>query len=322
MTKLNCLQYNLLPNLTIDEKYSLESLKVNEELEILQNEFKKRFGFGYFLTLSFTKEGFCTFILGLDGKVAVSIGECEAIVGGALLAQKYGKEIKWIGLSNNGEIEYAHIDKGIDFIFVSSYVIDTFVKTDLQKIKSLTNAKIISNISANFDETCDMALLDSYKLSGFGTCGLLLTNQQNTQNIGNIDFLGAKLCFEGITRQKFDYTSKELFLKYFQEIFGDDLLLFINPDKTLEYSLHIGLKGIKARYLIRSLALDEVFVSNGEGCSLGLGIPSRIIQSMGYSEDMSRWALVLNFDKNYSDKECEKIVRLIHKKYRQTKALQ
>ncbi len=322
MIRLNGLQYNLLQNFTVDERYSLESLKVNEELDLLQIAFKKRFGFEYMRTFSFTKEGFCTFILELEGIVAVSVGECEAIVRGAKLAQKYGKDIKWIGLSSTGEIEYDKIDKGIDFIFVSSYVIDTFVKTDLSRVKSLTNAKIISNISANFDKTCDMALLDSYKLSGFGTCAVLLTNQPIIQNIGSIDFLGAKLCFEGITSQIFDYTSKELFLKYFQEIFSDDLFLFVNPDITLGYSLHIGLKGIKARYLIRSLALDEVYVSNGEGCSLGLSLPSRINQSMGYSEDMSRWALVLNFDRDYTEQEAQRIVKLIHKNYRQIKALQ
>jgi cysteine desulfurase len=322
MTKLNFLQYNLLPNFMVDDRFSLESLKVNEELEILQNEFKKRFGFEYFQTLSFTKEGFCTFMLGLDGKIVVSLGECEAIVEGAKLAQKYGKEIRWIGLSSSGEIEYEKIDKGIDFIFVSSYVIDTFVKTDLNRVKSLTNAQIISNISANFDKTCDIALLDSYKLSGFGTGGVILSNSKNTQNIGSIDFLGAKLCFEGICKQKFNKTSKPIFLKYFKEVFGDDLFLFVSADLTLDYSLHIGLKGIKAREIIRSLALDEVFVSNGEGCSLGLSLPSRIIQSMGYSEPLSRWALVLNFDKDYSEKECEAIVRLIHRKYRQIKALQ
>ncbi|MFW2308252.1 cysteine desulfurase, partial [Aliarcobacter butzleri] len=61
--------------------------------------------------------------------------------------------------------------------------------------------------------------------------------------------------------------------------------------KTLPYTLHFALKDIKAREIIRTLAFDSIFLSKGEGCSLGLSKPSRIIQAMGYDETTRRNAI-------------------------------
>lgn len=89
----------------------------------------------------------------------------------------------------------------------------------------------------------------------------------------------------------------------------------------MAYSLHFGLKDIKARELIRTLALNKIFLTNGEGCSLGLSKPSRIIQAMGYDEITSRNSIQIAFVDFFNDKEIEKIVDIIYLKYKQLKSI-
>lgn len=96
---------------------------------------------------------------------------------------------------------------------------------------------------------------------------------------------------------------------------------FVNNNQTLPYTLHFALKNIKARELIRTLSLDEIYISNGEGCSLGLSRPSRVIQTMGYDETTSRNAITLSFSEKYDEQTIEKIVNKIAKKYLQIKVL-
>ena len=129
------------------------------------------------------------------------------------------------------------------------------------------------------------------------------------------------MCLEGIKQQKANNKVKYLFLEKFKNTFKDDLFLFVNPDICLENTLHIGLKDIKAREIIRTLALEDIHLSNGEGCSLGLMQPSRVVQEMGYSESESRWCLVLDFRVDALEDEIEELVLLIYKWYRQIKLL-
>ena len=95
----------------------------------------------------------------------------------------------------------------------------------------------------------------------------------------------------------------------------------MDNNQTLPFSLHFALKNIKARELIRTLALDEILIKNGEGCSLGISKPSRIIQAMGYDELTSRNSISLTFTHKLEDFEIQKIVNTIAKKYKQIKVL-
>ena len=99
------------------------------------------------------------------------------------------------------------------------------------------------------------------------------------------------------------------------------MYFFVDSKDTLEYSLHFALKNIKAREIIRTLALNSILITNGEGCSLGLSMPSRVIQAMGYEELISRNAISLTFTQIFEDEEIEKIVKAFAKKYRQIKVL-
>lgn len=316
--KLNSLQVNTISFNPTCNDLSIDTLEHNEAYNQIQEKYKKKFNKERQKTFSFTKEGFFAIMMQLKGKISVSLGESQAIINGAKLAISYGKEIDFISINKDGSLKIEEIKKEINYIFISSYIIDTFVKINLEKVKSKTNAKIISNITANHTKQSDILLLDSYKLSKQGELGVIIYNDElEDSSINDINLLTLYMCYNAIELQKRNNNIKDIFLEKFKTIFKEDLFLFVNPSLCLEYTLHIGLKNIKAREIIRTLALDDIYLSNGEGCSLGLMKPSRIIQEMGYSEDESRWCLVLDFSFDISEKEIDEFVLLVFKRYRQ-----
>lgn len=322
--RLNVLQYNPIKIDSFYENYSIDSLVNNFDFEELTKRYKQKFGYSKLKTFSFSKEGFLGLFLELRGKIAVSVGECEALINGAKLYESLGFEIIWLSLNKDGKVNLKKIEnENIDFLFLSSYVMDTFVITSLEEAKKLTTAKIISNASAQICDLSDVIYFDNYKLCGYALSGVLLFEDENLfelLNIGFIDTLAVKYCFEALENQEFNYEIKEKFEKKLKEKFGEDLYFFVNPNDTLPYSLHFALKGIKARELIRTLALNQIFLTNGEGCSLGLSKPSRIIQAMGYDELTSRNSIQIAFNHFFSDEEIEKIVNTIYLKYKQIKS--
>ena len=192
---------------------------------------------------------------------------------------------------------------------------DTFVKTPLEEAKKFTSAKVISNASSNFDKNSDVIYFDAYKLTGFFTHSLILFNDDlfEEQVISQKDAISLKNIFEVLKNQKFEISTKEIFKEKLQNLLKEDIYFFVDNHQTLPYTLHFALKNIKARELIRTLSLDEIYISNGEGCSLGLSKPSRVIQTMGYDELTSRNAITLSFSEKYDEQSIEKIVNKIYK---------
>lgn len=323
MPKLNSLQYHKLEDNSLN-CLSLDALVSNDFFDELSKEYKNSFGFKKFKTFSFSKEGFLGLFLELNSKIAVSLGESKAIIDGAKLYEKLGFQVQWLSLNKDGKVNLYDLEnKDIDFLFLSSYVMDTFVKTSLKEVKSKTKAKIISNATAHKDSLSDIIYFDSYKLFGLCTSSVLLFNNEEFEqlSIGQTDTLAVKYTLDAIKKQNFDYDLKQEFLEELRVLFKDDIYFFVEPNATLEYSLHFGLKGIKARELIRTLALNKIFISNGEGCSLGLSKPSQIIQQMGYDELTSRNSISLSFYKSDEKIDVKNIVKTIYLKYRQIKAL-
>jgi len=325
MFKLNSLQYNM-QNLHIKDGLSLNILSNNEEYVALEKEFKDKYLFENINSFSFSKSGFLSLLIQLNkkGKIAISVGETQSLIDAGLLFEELGFEVIWLDLLKDGNVNIEKLkDLNIDFIFISSYVMDIFVKTSIFDIKSLTNAKIISNASVTFDKNSDVIYFDPYKLTGYFFHGLILFNEDlfEEQAISNKDAIALFNILQALKNQKFETSIKETFKNKLQEVLQDDVYFFVNNNQTLDFSLHFALRNIKARELIRTLALDEIFITNGEGCSLGLSKPSRIIQAMGYDELTSRNSISLTFTKKLEAFEIEKIVNTIAKKYKQIKVL-
>ncbi len=325
MIKLNSLQYNM-QNIHIFSSLSLNTLSNNTEFEDLKKKFLKVYDFEKLNTFSYDKDGFLGLFLELSkkGKIALSVGESQALYEAGKTFESLGLPVVWIGLEKDGKVKYDDIkNNDFDFLFLSSYVMDTFVKTNIEEVKKLTDAKIISNASANFSKYSDVIYFDSYKLTGFSSAGVLLYSEDlfEEKNFGFINSIAVSSVYESLQNQKFESSMQDKFKSKLEEVFKDNLYYFVNSCDTFDFTLHFALKDIKARELIRTLALDDIHITNGEGCSLGLSRPSRIIQAMGYDEDTSRNAVSLTFIDKFSEEQCEKIVKIMYRRYRQIKVL-
>ncbi len=326
MIKLNSLQYPNVQNLHISNDLSLDILKNNDTFLKIEEELKSKYSFSDLVTFSFSQSGFLGLFLELEkkGKIAVCVGESYGIIQAAKSYEALGFPLVWIDLEKDGKINTKQIEtSNVDFIFISSYVIDTFIKTDLEEVKKICSSKIISNASADFSKSSDAIYFDSYKLTGFALSSCLLFKDElfDEQVIGFKDVVAVSSINEALKIQNFETSQKELFKEKLINAFGDDIYFFVDSKDTLEYSLHFALKNIKAREIIRTLALNSILITNGEGCSLGLSMPSRVIQAMGYEELISRNAISLTFTKKYEIEEIEKIVNTFAKKYRQIRVL-
>ncbi len=322
MYKLNFLQNPNINSFELTKEIALEPLKSNILVEDFLKNFKEELNFKSLNTFLFTKDGFLSLMLKLRGTIQVSLGESQAIIEAAYEYKNLGFDIDFISINRDGQINYDEI-KQSDYIFVSSYIMDTYIKIDLNRIKNISNAKIISNISSTLEtKFVDIAILDSYKLTGFSFSSVILHNNIfEEQYSGSIDTTAIYLIKKSIDNFKPNSSYKNEFKSILNKEFEDNIYYFVNSDNTLPFTLHFGLKGIKARELIRTLSLGNIFVTNGEGCSLGLSKPSRILQEMGYKEFESRWALSLSFCEQLNSEDIIKIVKTISKKYRQIRAL-
>ncbi|PID48088.1 MAG: cysteine desulfurase [Proteobacteria bacterium] len=324
MVKLNFMHVNMLKN-HIFSNLSLDSLSENEEYEAIKKELLNKFDFKWLNTFSFCKYGFLGLFLELNqkGKIALCKGESEALIEAGKLFESLGFELLWVNLEKDGKINLNDIKNNeYDYLFLSSFIMDTFVRVDLKHIKTLTNASIISNASLDFSKNSDAVYFDTYKLSGFSSSSVLLFNGNmfEEKSIGFTDTIAVSLVLEGLKNQHFQNDVKGRFLQELKDVFGNDLFLFVDPNETFECSLHVGFKRIRARELIRSLAFEEIFITNGEGCALGLSKPSRIIKEMNCGLDNTN-AIGFSFSNSLSDDEISQLVKIIHKKYRQIRAL-
>ena len=266
MIRLNVLQYNPIKIDLFEEDYSLDSLISNDNFEKLCKKYKESFGYSKLKTFSFSKEGFLGLFLELKGKIAISLGESQALIEAGMLYESLGFEIIWINLEKNGKVNIAELEnKHIDFLFLSSYVMDTFVKTSIKDIKQITKAKIISNASANFDKNSDAVYFDNYKLVGFNISSVLLFNEDglfSLLSVGQIDSFAVKLCLDALKNQKFNYQLKAIFLEKLKE--G-----VVSPNMILKDPYVLDFLELNDRYLEKDL--EDAILRDMENFILELG---------------------------------------------------
>ena len=147
MNKLNYLNYPEVKNISIPSSLSIETLSTNEEFESLSQNIKVKFNFSSLHSFSFSKEGFLGLMLELKVDIAVSRGESEAVVKAAELYESLGFNVTYIGITSEGEIDYKSLSSlGTQYLFLSPYIIDTFVTTDLQRVKESFSGTLIEYI--------------------------------------------------------------------------------------------------------------------------------------------------------------------------------
>lgn len=97
---------------------------------------------------------------------------------------------------------------------------------------------------------------------------------------------------------------------------------FLEGDRpVLANSLLIRLPGVRARQLVNALKIDGVAITNGEGCSLGLGVPSFVLQNYGFNDTEAREAISLSWDPALSETDLLGAAKKLLFRYRQVKQL-
>ena len=94
-----------------------------------------------------------------------------------------------------------------------------------------------------------------------------------------------------------------------------------NDRPVLDNTLLIRLPGIRARQLVNALKLDDIAITNGEGCTLGLGQPSFTLQSYGFSEDEAREAISLSWEPDLDEADLIGAVKKLLFRYRQIRRI-
>jgi hypothetical protein len=144
MIKLNSFQYSKLQNIEISNDFSLSALTPNDAFETLTLEYKKMFEFNKLKTFSFSKEGFLGLFLELKGKIAISVGESEALIEAGKLYESLGFHITWINLNKDGKVNLFELEKqNIDFLFFIFLCYGYFCKNFNRRSKK-------TNISKNY----------------------------------------------------------------------------------------------------------------------------------------------------------------------------
>lgn len=97
---------------------------------------------------------------------------------------------------------------------------------------------------------------------------------------------------------------------------------FLPDDRPiLANSLLIRLPSVRARQLVNALKIDGIAITNGEGCSLGLGVPSFVLQGYGFNDTEAREAISLSWDPALGETDLLDAAKKLLFRYRQVKQL-
>lgn len=323
MMHLNTLHMPLGSSFTLSQKHNLSPLNVPalEYLEELKNKLCTHYK--HVNTYDFTAQGVQTLLelfLKEGKKIAISVKESLQLT----LAKD--ENIVFIQANADASFDEDSLASAIeccDVFFISHLDADIFTKNDLSALKKRLGEKLlISNIthSKAFLKYIDIAYIDVRVLTGFTNSALFLHNDFfQEQRLSEIDMIALDaVCTHKYSEEDFS-AQKELFFTTLKHHLGENVFTFFDYKDTFKQSLHIGLKGIKARDLMRTLAMQGLYVTNGQGCSLGYSQPSFVLRALGFDEMTARGSLSLSFHKHYSTEEIKNICLMLTKAYKRVK---
>lgn len=248
------------------------------------------------------------------------------------LCELMGLKIVWVDADKSGFLSEESLkqskEAGAEFLFCATVDEDTFIIENMSLIlKYFDNNQLILDVSNGIKKLdppkAHMIFFWGYKLASFKNSAIYLCNNKRVELLESIDL--AVFCHIKNAYKSFKTTdnneSKKLFINILQKTLGENFSTFVNPDYTLNNSISCRFKNIIARDFIRTLALENIHTTNGELCALGLSKPSRILQTLGYSETETRECLSITFEPNIESSEIVDIANKICFKYLQIKAI-
>ena len=177
----------------------------------------------------------------------------------------------------------------------------------------------------------DMMSVSFHKFGGFKNCGFLYIKngitlspfihgghqfdgrRAGTENVPMIYALGnqlermGKVFSHGILR---DY----LYNKICEKCYELDIEVQLNGDliDRLPNNLSLTFKDINAEALITLLDINKVYVSAGSACSSGTKEPSRILRSIGLTDEESFSTVRISISKDTTIEECDEFVDILN----------
>ncbi len=334
------LDYNHAPNFVTFGSLREERLRSGDIVSIelltwLDSFFARELGYkkaGFFDFSPCSIALFIQKIAGQNAKIALSSKLSYFCIEAAKILKAQGADIVWVAADKDGYLSKESLAKaaqsGADYLVCSIVDEDSFLVENMDAIyEYFGREKIIADIS-NAVKKIDTdkyaaAFFWGYKLGSFKRSGVYLCGDPALEMLDSIDLSVYAHLKEAFCAYDFnvDLNIKNSFIASLKNTLKDDFSTFIDLARTLDNAVYCRFADIKARDFIRALALDGIFTTNGELCSLGLSKPSRILQTLGYGEDEAREALSISFDPLVTPDEADFLAEKIGFRYRQIRAI-
>ena len=342
--KLYCLDVNHAPSFQPFESAPI-GIRLRsgdgESLELLKNlnrSFASAFGYSEAVFCNFSPAALSFFIdqaIPAKETIAFSSKLPHHLYHAGELLEKSGRTILWIEADSEGglcEKSLALVkEQGARYLVCSAVDEDTFYIESMKRVNryfdmkhlilDLSNSLKLENIPKAF-----AAFVWGYKAGSFKHAGIFLCGKCDFADvIPSIDLTVYDHFYHTYRKPANDsYDNigdiRDCFVKQLTDALGCRVKLMINPRLALPNCCYIGFDGVFARDLIRSMALEGIFLTNGELCSLGLSKPSRILKVIGYSTEEASTAISFSFG-TMTYEEAESIGEKVIHKYRQLRAI-
>jgi cysteine sulfinate desulfinase/cysteine desulfurase-like protein len=266
-----------------------------------------------------------------NSTIAVSSKVSHFVYEGVLLAQETGIKIVFVEVDKNGFLDIDSLKKakeiGAEFLVCSLVDEDVFLIENMKEVnKYFANTQIIADISnalsLDIPKDFNATFLWGHKLGCSKNSGVLMHDFNEVDFIDRVDLREYDRIQKSLENLQVinQETNREYFIKMLKDNIGESFDILVDTTYTLNNSFCAIFKGIKARDLIRTLALENIFVTNGEYCSLGLSKPSRIFTLIQKGDVKNHEVLSISFD-NLTKEEISYLAKRIALRYLQIRAI-
>ncbi len=157
----------------------------------------------------------------------------------------------------------------------------------------------------------DGVTLDKYIHGG----GQELGRRGGTENVAGI--AGFAAAVEAALEDLDGNAKKESNPRYLRDLFESklqevcpEIVIFGQSVERLPNTSYISFKGLKAQTTLINLDLEGIAVSTGSACSSGKVTGSRVLASMGVSDDLRDCALRVSFGWTSTERDVEKFIEI------------
>lgn len=260
--------------------------------------------------------------------------------------------VEYVPVDSEGRVDLGKFHKLISslnyeyFCFVSIMMANNEIGT-IQPIKEIVKevhrlggvvhvdaTQAVGNIPVDVKELgCDMLTFSAHKVGCPRGTAVLYKNksldieplvfgghQENgyragTENVAMIYALGNQL--DRMKEEKFPNPFRRNYLlveinKVCEEL-GIELKLNGSVDYSLPNILSLTFKGIDAEALITLLDMKGIQISAGSACSSGSKTPSRVLKTIGLSDEDANSTVRISLGHEITIEECDKFVKLLKK---------